>query len=76
MTKRLIREAECRRTTGLARVTRWRLERRGQFPKRVEILPGVIGWDSEEIEAWVEARVAARDELISEEEAAHERAAG
>lgn len=30
---RIVREAECRRITGLARTTRWKLERTGQFPR-------------------------------------------
>ena len=56
MPDRFIREPECRRITGLSRVTRWRLERRGQFPKRRQISLNAIGWLESEILSWVEDR--------------------
>lgn len=41
-------------TTGnLSRTTIWRLERAGQFPKRLSISPGRVAWVREEVEAWV-----------------------
>jgi predicted DNA-binding transcriptional regulator AlpA len=30
---RAVRESECKTITGLSRVTRWRLEQKGAFPK-------------------------------------------
>jgi|tagenome__1003787_1003787.scaffolds.fasta_scaffold20973904_4 prophage regulatory protein len=39
----------------------WRLEKKGQFPKRVQITPGRHGWLEEEIDQFIAARVAARD---------------
>jgi hypothetical protein len=33
-TDSFVREPECRLITGLSRVTRWRLEREGKFPRR------------------------------------------
>jgi predicted DNA-binding transcriptional regulator AlpA len=33
----IIREKECERLTGLGRVHRWKLEQRGQFPRRVRL---------------------------------------
>ena len=72
MEKRLVREPECRAITGLSRATRWRLERDGKFPKKIEILPGIVGWEYTELIKWVEARISDRD---SEMEAAHARAA-
>ena len=56
MPDRFIREPECRRVTGLSRVTRWRLERRGQFPKRRQISLNAVGWLESEIQSWVEDR--------------------
>jgi prophage regulatory protein len=38
-----------------------RLERAGRFPKRVQIGDCRVAWVEEEIEAWIEARVAERD---------------
>jgi prophage regulatory protein len=39
-----------------------RLERRNQFPKRVRLGPNSIAWREDEIEAWLAARVAERDQ--------------
>jgi prophage regulatory protein len=55
---RFIRERECRQITGLSRSTRWRLERRGQFPRRRQISDGATGWLASEIAAWVKERAA------------------
>ena len=60
MPDRFIREPECRRITGLSRVTRWRLERRGQFPKRRQISANAIGWLESEIQSWVEDRASGK----------------
>ena len=37
-----------------------RLERAGQFPKRVRIGANSIGWIEEEVDAWQSAQAAAR----------------
>jgi prophage regulatory protein len=55
-TDAIIREPECRRRTGLSRSTRWRLERRGQFPRRRQLSPGCSGWIASEIAAWIAGR--------------------
>jgi prophage regulatory protein len=39
----------------------WRLEKRGQFPRRVPIGPGRHGWVEEEIDQFIADRIAARD---------------
>ena len=44
--------------TSLSRTTRWRMERRGEFPKRVRLSPGRVGWRQAEIEAWIRSRTA------------------
>jgi prophage regulatory protein len=49
---RLIRDAECERLSGLSRTTRWRLERRGRFPRRRQISDNAVGWLLSEILAW------------------------
>jgi predicted DNA-binding transcriptional regulator AlpA len=42
--------------TGLSRTTLWRLERGGQFPKRIRLSPNSIGWEKRDIVAWLTAR--------------------
>ena len=38
-----------------------RLEAAGQFPKRVRLGPGRVGWVEEEVQAWLQERVSRRD---------------
>jgi len=37
-----------------------RLERKGLFPKRLQLSPGRVGWLRSEIESWISARADAR----------------
>jgi prophage regulatory protein len=39
--------------TSLSRVTIWRLERDGKFPKRVQLSPRRVGWREDEIQEWI-----------------------
>lgn len=41
---------------GLSPTSIWRLEKRGQFPKRRQLSPGCVGWLESEINAWLESR--------------------
>ena len=59
---RILLEPEVRRLTGVSRITRWRWEREGQFPKRLQLGTNVVGWREDEVLAWARARVALRDE--------------
>lgn len=68
MNDRFIREPECLATTGLSRTTRWRLERRGLFPKRKKISQNTIGWLESEILSWLRSK-ANVDEDDPEEDA-------
>jgi len=38
-----------------------RLEAQGLFPKRVRLSVGRVGWVDQEIDDWIEARIAERD---------------
>jgi prophage regulatory protein len=38
-----------------------RLEAAGQFPKRVRLGVGRVGWVEEEVEDWLRERIAGRD---------------
>ena len=42
--------------TGLSRVTLWRLERDGLFPKRRRIGRAAIAWLDDEIDEWIQSR--------------------
>src|SRR5438045_835999 len=52
---RFVRLREVLQTTGLSRTTIWRMARIGMFPRPYRISPGAVGWDSTDIEAWIQA---------------------
>lgn len=57
-----IRQPEVLRIAGVDRVTLWRWEKAGTFPKRFQLGANSVGWDRAEVEAWREAkRTASRD---------------
>ena len=39
-----------------------RLEKAGQFPKRVQLGPNRVGWVEEEVREWLQKRIDARDQ--------------
>lgn len=51
--ERILRFADVRAATGLSRPTIWRLEHRGEFPKRIQISAGAVGWKQSELEEWI-----------------------
>lgn len=59
---RIVREAECRKMTGLSRAQRYKMERAGEFPRRVSLVPGGAhhGWLLGELEEWAQTRAAER----------------
>ena len=42
--------------TGLSRATIWRMERAGEFPKRIQLSRGTVGWIEDEIRDWIASR--------------------
>ena len=56
MTSRFIRLPEVLHLTGLSRSTVYRMEGRGDFPKRRQLGIGSVGWDFGEVLAWIESR--------------------
>ena len=52
----ILGEAQVNQLTNLSRTTRWRMERRGEFPKRVRLSPGRVGWRQDEIREWIDSR--------------------
>jgi predicted DNA-binding transcriptional regulator AlpA len=55
-TGRLVRIAEVCRMTGLSRTTIWRLQRARDFPSRIQISQGAVGWHLSDIEEWMRHR--------------------
>ena len=60
-TREIVRDPERQRMTGLGRVQWWRLEKRGDAPRRIQLGANSIGWFRDELEAWVQERVDQRD---------------
>jgi len=54
--RNIIRRPEVRKRTGLSDAQRWRLERTGLFPPRIQLGANSVGWYQDEIEIWIENR--------------------
>ncbi|WP_226649016.1 helix-turn-helix transcriptional regulator [Microbulbifer variabilis] len=55
--RRILRLREVERYTGYKRSSIYRMIQEGLFPKQRRIGPGAVGWDSREIEAWIDKRL-------------------
>lgn len=55
------REPKVKEESGLSKSTRWRLEKAGEFPKKMQLGPRAVGWRSDEIIEWVKTRGEARN---------------
>lgn len=53
------RELRAKTTISIQHITR--LEKVGQFPKRVLLTQARVGWVEEEIDEWMRQRIAKRD---------------
>ncbi|HCA3711981.1 TPA: AlpA family phage regulatory protein [Klebsiella pneumoniae] len=53
LAERVIREAECRRLTGICRTTRYMMEKEGKFPSRRKLGGRAVGWLLSEVSAWL-----------------------
>lgn len=60
----ILRKPEVVRRTGLSAATIRRLELAGKFPKRLLLSALAVGWDDREIQAWIDARAAARESRV------------
>ena len=58
--ERFLSFPEVQRRIGYTRQHLSRLEKEGQFPKRVQIGPGRVGWPLSEVLAFIEQKKAAR----------------
>ena len=54
---RFLREPEVRHITGLSRTTRWRMECRGEFPRKRQISKNAVAWLASEIKSWMAERI-------------------
>jgi prophage regulatory protein len=59
----LILRDDLKRLVPLSVTTIWRMERRGEFPRRIAISPKRVAWRRNEIEAWLRLREAAREQV-------------
>jgi len=53
---RIVRRNQLLELIGVSSTTQWRMERAGQFPARVKIGKGLVGWHLVEVEKWLEGR--------------------
>lgn len=53
---KMLRDKEVKHKTGLSRTTRWRLEQKGEFPKRRLISSRLVAWRLSEIDEWLSTR--------------------
>lgn len=61
-TRRVLRRAEVVMRTGLSNTSIHREIQAGRFPKQVALGKRAVGWIEAEVDAWLEARMRARDE--------------
>jgi prophage regulatory protein len=52
----ILRFPELQKVVGLSRCSIWRLENARKFPARVQLSSNSVGWRSDEVAAWIEAR--------------------
>lgn len=60
--KRILRRAEVTMRTGLSNTSIHREIQAGRFPKQISLGRRAVGWVEAEVDAWLEARMRARDE--------------
>jgi len=57
----LLRLKEVTARTGLAKNTIYDRIRRKEFPAQIDLGGNCVAWSEDEIDAWIEAKLAARD---------------
>ena len=64
------REPERKKITGVSRTQWWRLEGKGDAPKRVRLGPNMVGWLRDELYSWIAERAAKREtrEMVAQRE--------
>lgn len=59
MSQALLRLPDVMARTGLARASLYAAIKRGEFPKAIQLGARAVAWPSEDIDAWIAARIAA-----------------
>jgi prophage regulatory protein len=59
----LVLRHERKRLVPLSDTTVWRMERRGEFPRRINISSKRVAWRRGEIESWLAQREAERNDV-------------
>lgn len=65
MTNKFLSKATVDEMSGLSNVTRWRMEKRGEFPKRRQISPNRVAYLESEVLEWMESRPVSGGELAN-----------
>ncbi len=60
--RRVIRKRELFKMIPLSDTSVWRMERRGEFPKRFTLGGRAVGWFLDEVNEWLDAKAIKRDE--------------
>jgi prophage regulatory protein len=58
----ILRRPAVTKRTGLASSSLYAAITRGEFPKPIKLTERSVGWLAREVDAWIEARAARRDE--------------
>jgi len=62
MNQRIIRKPELLLRLSLSDATIYRLEKRGLFPKRVQLGGNSVGWLDDEVESWFKKKADGRND--------------
>jgi len=60
-TERILRKPELFKKIGCSDATIWRWERKGKFPRRVQLGGNSVGWLASEVNKWIKDRAAERE---------------
>jgi predicted DNA-binding transcriptional regulator AlpA len=60
---RMLRLAQVATMTGLSKAKVYELQKRGDFPQRMQLTAGRVAWVEAEVQAWLAARIAANTPL-------------
>ena len=53
---KVLRRKQLLEVIGLSNTTQWRLENAGDFPARIKLGRGSVGWHLNEVEEWLKER--------------------
>jgi prophage regulatory protein len=54
--KGVLRRRQLLQFIGLSNTTQWRMEKNGEFPSRIKLGRGAVGWRLDEVEEWLNGR--------------------